>query len=478
MKKLLLILLWFLIFIVPTYWEWNICDLTGEPLNVRQNIYSTGWYVITRQVTNSYNIYRTYNIKNCDTISTEYLNIGFNYPATYFFHYQSQHIDIYTAFTQWIQDPSKVYEIILVNKNTWIILTSTFYSADKPSYYRVMDGWLWIWTDYQDNYWYLISLTGATYQTNIISPWNLKSPNSYYYDCNYLGTTTSWNTSICMYKKADNTGIFYTGNDNTDYTFINDNWVLNWTSHNMIDKILLWLYWSNNFWIFSYNKIDWEWDENYSNTGRVISSVYASWWIIYNASIDVPYSQGWDFPEYDFNIWGRPLIWTDYTTLISYYVRNWTLYNNNEWALITALPNYQGGWNNGTWSTGTWSTGTGEINIWLDFTCDTNNDGEVGIAESIVCPITLIKQLFLKIWQWLSNIYDFWNKLKELSPNISFNFITKANANDDVNAIFETMSNKSPLILPQMEIWKNIILYWIILILIIIWIFILLNKKD
>ena len=119
--------------------------------------------------------------------------------------------------------------------------------------------------------------------------------------------------------------------------------------------------------------------------------------------------------------------------------------------------------------------------IWkIDFTCDMNNNGDISIIEGTICPIRFIIWWVWKIWEWLESIYYIWTKIKDLSPNITFNLIPKVNAEytGDVNNIFKWLSNTSPILIPQMEIRKNMIIYWFIFVLIIIGSLILLHKKQ
>lgn len=122
------------------------------------------------------------------------------------------------------------------------------------------------------------------------------------------------------------------------------------------------------------------------------------------------------------------------------------------------------------------------VDVWsqINFDCDTDKNSDIGIGEWLYCPIIIFKWIVASIGNWLTNIYELSTKLRELSPDLSFDFVPQAHAGTgEVNTLMETMSNKSPILFPSMWIWKNIILYWIIFILILIWFtYILSIKKD
>lgn len=117
--------------------------------------------------------------------------------------------------------------------------------------------------------------------------------------------------------------------------------------------------------------------------------------------------------------------------------------------------------------------------LYINFTCDVNWDADIGIWEGLICPITFTVWIFEKIFDWIQTVYNFATKIINLSPDLSSIFFIKTYADTwEVQTIFENLSNKSPLLFPQMEVRKNFIKYWLFLIFIIMGLALILLKHK
>lgn len=432
MKKILFLIIAIISINIVNADEWTICDLTGlKPLAIYENNDSA--YAVF-DVSGIYWDIRIYKIDTCDLIDQETFYMWWNASQenrdyivdlqqllyiTHSFQY------VYNTSTYWYYD-------VVIDKttNTINILATNFTSAGAGNYnYELTNTEITIQSNISTNTFNLLDNTYTTWTTI----WSYKQMPGFYMWCtSYSG---DW---ICFYKTFDNQFIKYDINDIT-YTFFED--TINQRALIINNPyFILWRYTSNFFWFADYDFTDFQYNNihlNYVPTNKDYSFV--------------PYSNTLWFNAYDFWFTWLPLIWTNKTSLNSYYIREWVIYTTSTWAINWSFPS-----NWWWWETSTWVIDTTQC------TLDIDNDGDVSFLDGeffiwfyncITYWIEQINNWFASIFDLTDTIKDIWNT-EEQKDFFSFIFwIEKANASEFTNAFNNRNEDSFLYKIPHFIMW-------------------------
>jgi hypothetical protein len=343
---------------------------------------------------------------------------------------------------------------IVVNETNWIIQNHIFYNynyrvfATASTYSYYAEVWNDIYFNFgTDNDWTSWDMELKISKINTDFAYNQTSWATFIIlDTNLDFTTQKINIPINFTQATFFKRCTFLWNDIFTFTCVgaNTDYYWSWITWNIIKL-------TNNTYI--------QWNTNSVIDLLSVNKLWIYWsWKLYEPDKDLSAFSSWsqivNFMNSTGSYWIALSLWN---TFVDYF----------EFILDEALINYP--------------LISNDINFKdeIIFSCDIDKNNDVSIWEGIVCPMTFLKQVSNTVINWVKNWYQLIIKLKDLSPDLSFNLlIPQTNANDDVNNLMANLWEKSPYMFPQLETYRNIIVYWLIFIIIIMWSMFLIYKKE